>query len=104
MIKPDIIEPCNSPYASPVVMVRKTDGTYRFCCDFGKLNSITVYDAEPLGNPEEIFSKMAQDKYFTKIDLSKGYWQIKMKKSSQPLTTFITSEGLFSLKKCLLDW
>ena len=105
MIKLDIIEPCNSPYASPVVMVRKTDGTYRFCCDFRKLNSITVFDAEPIGNPEEIFSKMAQDKYFTKIDLSKGYWQIKMKKSSQPLTAFITSEGLFSLKKkCLLDW
>ena len=55
MIKLDIIEPCNSPYASPVVMVRKTDGTYRFCCDFRKLNSITVFDAEPIGNPEEIF-------------------------------------------------
>ena len=61
MIKTDIIEPCNSPYASPVVMVRKTDGTYRLCCDFRKLNSITVFDAEPIGNPEEIFSKMAQD-------------------------------------------
>lgn len=99
MIKLDIIEPCNSPYASPVVMVRKSDSTYRFCCDFRKLNSITVFDAEPIGNPEEIFSKMAQSKYFTKIDLSKGYWQIKMKKSSQPLTAFITSEGLFSFKK-----
>ena len=99
MIKLDIIEPCNSPYASPVVMVRKSDGTYRFCCDFRKLNSITVFDAEPIGNPEEIFSKMAQSKYFTKIDLSKGYWQIKMKKSSQPLTAFITSEGLFSFKR-----
>ena len=82
MIKLDIKEPCNSPYASPVVMVRKTDGTYRFCCDFRKLNSITVFDAEPIGNPEEIFSRMTQDKYFTKIDLSKGYWQIKMKKSA----------------------
>ena len=99
MIKMDIIEPCTSPYASPVVMVRKADGTYRFCCDFRKLNSITVFDAEPIGNPEEIFAKMAQSRYFTKIDLSKGYWQIKMKRSSQPLTAFITSEGLFAFKK-----
>ena len=99
MIKLDIIEPCNSPYASPVVMLKKTDGTYRFCCDFRKLNSITVFDAEPIGNPEKIFSKMAQDKYFTKMDLLKGYWQIKIKKSSQPLTAFITSEGLFSFTK-----
>ena len=99
MIKLDIIEPCNSTYASPVVMVSKSDGTYRFCCNFCKLNSITVSDAEPIGNQEEIFSKMAQSKYFTKIDLSTGYCQIKMKKSSQPLTTVITSEGLFSFKK-----
>ena len=99
MLKLEIIEPCNSPYASPVVMVKKPDGSYRFCCDFRKLNSITVFDAEPIGNPDEIFSKMAQSKYFTKIDLSKGYWQIKMKESSKPLTAFITTEGLFAFRK-----
>ena len=99
MLKLDIIEPTNSPYASPVVMVRKPDGTYRFCCDFRKLNSVTVFDAEPIGNPDEIFAKMAKGKFFTKIDLSKGYWQIKMKESSKPLTAFVTSEGLFAFKK-----
>ena len=99
MLKLDIIEPTNSPYASPVVMVRKSDGTYRFCCDFRKLNNITVFDAEPIGNPDEIFAKMARGKFFTKIDLSKGYWQIKMKESSKPLTAFVTSEGLFAFKR-----
>lgn len=66
---------------------------------FKKLNKITVFDAEPIGNPEEIFVKMAKGKYFTKIDLSKGYWQIKVKPSCQHLTAFITSEGLFSFKR-----
>ena len=66
MLNLDIIEPTNSPYASPVIMVRKSDGTYRFCCDFQKLNSITVYDAEPIGNPDEIFAKMAQGIFFYK--------------------------------------
>ena len=99
MLKLDIIEPSNSPYASPVVLVKKQDGTYRFCCDFRKLNSVTVFDAEPIGNPEELFVKMANSKYFTKIDLAKGYWQIKMKPSCKHLTAFVTSEGLFAFKK-----
>ena len=73
MLKLDIIEPSNSPYASPVVLVKKHDGSYRFCCDFRKLNSVTVFDAEPIGNPEELFVKMADSKYFSKIDLSKEY-------------------------------
>ena len=99
MLKMGIIEPSNSPYASPIVLVKKQDGAYRFCCDFRKLNSITVFDAEPVSNPEELFVKMAGSKYFTKIDLSKGYWQIKMKSSSKPLTAFVTSEGLFVFNK-----
>ena len=99
MSKLDIIEPSNSPYASPVVLVKKHDGSYRFCCDFRKLNSVTVFDAEPIGNPEELFVKMADSKYFSKIDLSKGYWQIKMKTSSKHLTAFVTSEGLYAFKK-----
>lgn len=99
MLRMGIIEPCNSSYASPVVIVKKPDGSNRFCCDFRKLNSVTVFDAELLGNPDELFARMAQSKYFTKIDLYKGYWQIKVKKSCQHLTAFATSEGLYSFKK-----
>ena len=99
MLRLDIIEPCTSSYASPVVIVKKADGSNRFCCDFRKLNKITVFDAEPMGNPDELFAKMSKSRYFTKLDLSKGYWQIKVKKSCQMLTAFITSEGLFAFKK-----
>ena len=99
MLELGIIEPSNSPYSSPVVLVKKQDGSYRFCCDFRKLNSITVFDAEPIGNPDDLFVKMSNSKYFTKVDLSKGYWQVKMKSSSKIFTAFVTSEGLFCFKK-----
>ena len=81
------------------MIVKKPDGTNRFCCDFRKLNQIKLFDAEPVGNPDELFTRLSKIKYFTKIDLSKGYWQIKGKESCRYLTAFITSEGLFSFKK-----
>ena len=64
MIKMRIIEPSNSPYASPIVLVKKKDGTNRFCIDFRKLNKVTVFDAEPLPSQDEIFAKLSQDNYF----------------------------------------
>ena len=60
MIDLGVVEPSSSPYASPIVMVKKKDGSIRFCCDYRKLNQVTVTDAEPI-----------PDKYFTKIDLAR---------------------------------
>ncbi len=99
MLGMGIIEPSNSSYASPVVMVKKPDGSYRFCCDFRKLNKISEFDCEPMSNPEEVFARLSKSKYFTKIDLSKGYWQIPVKESCRHLTAFITSEGLYQFTK-----
>ena len=59
------------------------------------MNKITTFDAEPIPNPEEIFSKLANDHYFTKIDLSKGYWQIPMTVEAKAKTAFITPTGLY---------
>ena len=75
-----LIEPSKSPYSSPVVIVRKPDGTNRFCVDYRKLNKITVFDAEPLPNLEALLAKIAQDpnQILSKIDLSKGYWQVPL--------------------------
>ncbi|PIK63031.1 hypothetical protein BSL78_00038 [Apostichopus japonicus] len=98
MISMDVIEKSESPYASPIVLVRKPDGTNRFCVDFRKLNKITVFDPEPIPNPDELMTKLATAKYFTKIDLSKGYWQIPVQISDRPKTAFITSHGLFQFK------
>ncbi|KAJ8044259.1 hypothetical protein HOLleu_11669 [Holothuria leucospilota] len=98
MLKMEVIEKSESPYASPIVLVRKPDGSNRFCVDFRKLNKITVFDPEPIPNPDELMRKLANSMYFTKIDLSKGYWQIPVQKDDRPKTAFITSHGLYQFK------
>ncbi|XP_071503098.1 uncharacterized protein [Diadema antillarum] len=95
MIDLGVVEPSLSPYASPIVMVKKKDGSIRFCCDYRKLNQVTVTDAEPLADQEEIFAKLANDMYFTKIDLAKGYWQVPLTENAKELTAFVTSDGLY---------
>lgn len=95
MLAMGVIEPSTSPYSSPVVLVGKKDGTTRFCIDFRWLNKITVFDAEPIPDPEDIFTRLSQAECFTKIDLSKGYWQIPVKPEDRPKTAFQTPSGLF---------
>ena len=99
MLDMNIVEPSESPYMPPVVLVKKSDQSIRFCIDFRNLNKLTVFDAEPIPNPGEIFSKLANSKYFTKFDLSKGYWQIRLTKGSKEKTAFGIPDGLFQFKK-----
>ena len=98
MLKMGIVTKSVSPYACPLTLVVKPDGTYRSCCDSRKLNAITEFDAEPVADQEEIFSQLATDHYFTKIDLSKGYWQIPMEEKSKKYTAFITHNGLYQFE------
>ena len=98
MLKMRVIEPSESPYASPIVLVMKKDGTQQFCIDFRRLNRITIFDAEPMPDPDEIFTKLAKDRYFTKIDLSKGYWQIPLHDQAKEKTAFITPDGLYQFR------
>ena len=72
----------------------KKDNTIRLCIDFRKLNSITVFDAEPIPTLEELLSKLKGAKYFTKCDLTKGYWQIPLAEDCKKYTAFQTSRGL----------
>ena len=98
MLKMNIIEPSAAPYASPVVMVKKPDGSTRVCVDYRKLNAVTVFDPEPIPNADEIFAKLAGSKYYSKFDLTKGYWEIPMCNEDKDLTTFICHRGLFRFK------
>ena len=74
MIDLGIVEPSVGPYCSPVLIVKKKDNTNRFCIDFRTLNKVTVLDAEPMPNMEEILTKLPGHKYISKLDLTKGYW------------------------------
>ena len=98
MLEMQVIEPSESPYASPVVLVKKKDGTNRFCVDFRKLNRITIFDAEPMPNADDIFACLASDVVFTKLDLTKGYWQIPLKDDIKENTAFATPDGLYQFR------
>ncbi|XP_038059124.1 uncharacterized protein LOC119730344 [Patiria miniata] len=98
MMELKVIEPSDSPYSFPIVIVKKPDGSNRFCIDFRKLNRVTIFDAEPLPNPDEIFASLSADRFFTKLDLTKGYWQIPLTEESKPKTAFATPFGLFQFR------
>ena len=79
--------------------MRKKDGTNRVCVDFRKLNRITEFDPTPMPTAEDIFQKMSKAKYLTKLDLSKGYWQIPVAAKDIPKTAFVTPDGLYEFVK-----
>lgn len=95
MLAAGVIENSNSSYSSPILVVPKKDGKYRLCLDFRKLNKLVKFDAEPMGDPESIFAKLGESKYFSKIDLTKGYWQVALEEGSKKYTAFSTPSGLY---------
>ena len=76
MLDLGIIRTSASSYTSPIVIIKKKDGSNRICVDYCKLNKVTVADPEPMNTPEDLFQHMGKSNYFSKIDLSKEYWQI----------------------------
>ena len=90
-----VIEPSQSPYCSPLLAVRKKDGTHRFCLDCRQLNSQTKFDLEPIPHTQEIFANLSKAKWFSKFDLTAGYWQVPLEENSKQLTAFRTKYGLY---------
>lgn len=94
-----IIQPSSSPHCSPVVMVRKPDGSYRMAVDYRSLNSITIFDAEPIGTIEEDLHKFSGARYFSELDLTKAYYQVPVSLQSRPLTAFPSHRGLMEFTR-----
>ncbi|PIK45975.1 hypothetical protein BSL78_17183 [Apostichopus japonicus] len=90
-----VIKPSTSPYASPVVLVRKTDGTLRLCVDYRKLNGKTRKDAYPLPRIQESLDALTYANWFSTIDLISGYHQVEMAEEDAQRTAFITPFGLY---------
>ena len=95
MLSRDVIQPSTSPWASPVVLVPKPDGSTRFCCDFRRLNQITKKDSYPLPLISESLEVLGGARYFSSIDLMSGYWQVKLDAQSREKTAFVTHAGLY---------
>ena len=88
MIEVGAIQKSSSPWASAVVLVRKKDGSLRFCIDLRKLNARTIKDAYSLPCIDETLDCLGGATIFTSLDLKSGYWQVEMEEESKPLTTF----------------
>ena len=93
-----VIQSSSSPWASPVVMVRKQDGMYRFCMDYRKLNAITKVDTLSLSRIDDLCDQLGVSQYFSTVDLASGHWQICMHHNSVEKTAFVTPHGLCKFK------
>lgn len=95
MLEKGVIEPSSSPWSSPVVLVRKKDGTVRFCVDYRKLNNVTVKDSYPLPRIEDCLDALSGSQWFCTLDLASGYWQVEMSQEDKEKTAFSTGSGLY---------
>ena len=93
-----VIEPSCSPWASPVVLVRKKDGSLRFCIDYRHLNLVTKPDVFPLPRMDDLLDQLGRSKFFSTLDLASGYWQVKMHPDSCEKTALITHQGLYEFR------
>ena len=99
MLAEGIIEPSQSPWSSPVVLVRKKNGKRRFCIDFRRVNMVTEKDAYPLPQVEATLSKLREARFISSIDLANGYWQVPLAPESRPITAFtVPGRGLYQFR------
>ncbi|CAF2115001.1 unnamed protein product [Rotaria magnacalcarata] len=98
MLKAGIIIPSHSPWSSPVVLLKKPNGEFRFIIDYRKLNSITTKDCYPQPTVEELINRLGGHSWFTKLDLKSGYYQISIHAADKSKTAFITQDGLYQFQ------
>jgi len=98
LLKQGVIRESSSPWASPIVLVRKKNGKIRACIDYRKLNAVTVKDAYPIPSTQECLDALSGAVYFSTLDMTSGYNQIPVREQDIPKTALVTRQGLFEFK------
>ena len=98
LLENDFIEPSQSNYSSPCILVPKSNGTYRMCTDYRKMNSVTKTDSFPVPRIDDCIDKVGNSKYVTKFDLLKRSWQVPLTDRAKEVSAFATPNGLYQCK------
>ena len=101
MLESGVIEPSDSPWASPGCLVKKKDGTFRFCVDYRRVNAVSKRDAFPIPDIHDALDHLRGSRYFATIDLLSGYWQLGMNIRSDPHSA--RGAGYFNSPACRSD-
>lgn len=95
MLECGIIRESTSPYASPIVVVKKKNGEKRLCVDYRSLNAKTKREHYPLPRVEDLLDELSGQAIFTSLDLASGYYQIPIAEGSRERTAFVTPDGQY---------
>ncbi|XP_059582206.1 uncharacterized protein LOC132243291 [Alligator mississippiensis] len=95
MLQLGVVRPSRSPWRSPLVPIRKPDGSLRLCVDYRRLNALATFDAFPMPQVDKLIERIGEAQYISTLDLAKGYWQIPVALADRPKTAFGMPWGLY---------